>query len=46
MATLTVLILINLYLTLCVYEAINGSPDMEPKWNVFHRIANWLERRK
>lgn len=44
MAIIITLIIINLYLFICVYESLCGSPDMEPKWNIFHRIANWLDK--
>lgn len=45
MAVIITLIIINLYLAICVYESLNDSPDMEPKWNVFYRIARWLDRK-
>jgi len=43
MALLITLALINLYCIICVYESIYGNVDLEPKWNVFHRIARHFE---
>lgn len=43
MAIIITLLIINLYCIICVYEALIGDVDLEPKWNVFHRIAHSFE---
>ena len=40
MAVLIILALITLYCIVCVYEALFGSADNEPKWNIFHKFNN------
>ena len=46
MTILITLALVDLYLIICLAEAIYGSAESEPKWNIFHAIAHHFETKE